>query len=344
MIGLIQFLTRRLRDIVAVPICIIAIVHIPSPAMAEGTNCDIELFKAKQSETTSQFTDLFQLQLVDESNYDVAKKSAAAKYKSYFDGNYDSFNEKRKRAFQESQFKYQRQESRNFVSSTVDELGLAAYKACLKSGSPLTVTLEKSLSPKMVSLRVLFQPSFEVKGPNPVEVKYFGGKLFGESEPTSPTSAKLIYPHLGVGEKKFTFERFPDVEFFASVEMTELKLSAPDVGLPVPPKLKKVLQTKGLIAKGNQTISQPKGASVGKSWGPEDTCVKADEGWTIVAGSESIASVPDGPNGPCVTAKRTAANEATVCYTVSLSINDGQTCNAAWTLEAKQSREVEIVE
>lgn len=314
-------------------------------SFAQTANCDIELFRAKQDDTTSDLTDLFQLQLIDNSNYETAKRNASAKYSSYFSGDYSSFNEKRSKAFSESQFRYQRAQSRHLVSSSIDDNALAAYKACLRGTSPLTALMSKSPSARLVTIRVAFNPNSAPPRPNPLEIKFFGAKQFGSAgEAGTSSSATVTEADMNAGEKTFMFERQPGEEFVAIVQMPSLNIVAGDLALPAPPKVRIVTEVKGLAARGNASIDQPPGAPVGKSWGPSDTCVSAEPGWTIVDQSESIVSVPDGPNGPCVSARKSTANESSLCYSVSLSINAGQVCNASWTVQARQKREVRVFE
>jgi len=307
-------------------------------ALAQVRDCNIEAFKAMRIEDSSLAVMLAQLKLINESNYEEAKKSASAIIPEYFAGDFKSFAAKRASTYQETHFNYSVDESKHLVTSGVDDNGLAAYKSCIQSGSPLTAVVTKSPSQQIVSLRVRFEPKSAIPNPNPLIIQVIGGESFGV---VGDQKDKIVEGSAGPGERVYIFKRTPNSEFIAVVQMPSLSLAANEVSLPPPPVLKEVVETKGVSVNGGPMhIDQPKGAPVGKSAGPVQTCAAPDAGWELLPETAAVSFSETRPG--CFTGKSALANESKVCFNVTLSINAGDTCDVNWTVSAKQRRTLKV--
>jgi hypothetical protein len=315
-----------------------------SHAIAQGGNCDIELFKAHTSQQSSESTKLFALHLVNEGNYAEARKSASAEFPGYFSGDFKEFNTKRSQKYEETKYKYNHDHAVNIVSSGIDAVGLAAYQACLEGGSTLTATLVKSPTEQLLALRITFRPKTAVPDQNQLVIQVIGATPFGamgDPQLSDPKSGKFVEKNFGVGERIYLLQRIPQQEFVSIAQLTTLNLAATPLVLPMPPKLVEVQEKKGIATQGGPIeISQPAGAPVGKSWGPQQTCLSPDAGWSLIPNSEKI-SFSETRNG-CVTTKMAFGIQSNVCYNVSLSINAGEICRAMWNVTAEQTRTVKM--
>jgi len=317
---------------------LIALLGSSSAAFCQVRDCNIEAFKAMRIEDSSLAVMLAQLKLINESNYEEAKKSASAIIPEYFAGDFKSFAQKRASTYQETHFNYSVDESKHLVTSGVDDNGLAAYKACIQSASPLTAVVTKSPSQQIVSLRVRFEPKSAIPSPNPLIIQVIGGESFGVA---GDQKDKIVEASVGPGERVYIFKRTPNSEFVAVVQMPSLSLAANDVSLPPPPVLKEVVETRGVSVNGGPMhLDQPKGAPVGKSAGPVQTCAAADAGWVLVPDTAAISFAETRPG--CFTGKNAIADDSKVCFNVTLSINAGDTCDVNWTVSTKQRRTVRV--
>jgi hypothetical protein len=309
-----------------------------SAVLSQTRDCNIEAFKAAHIEDTSFAVMLAQLKLVNASNYEEAKKSASAIVPEYFAGDFASFAAKRASTYQETHFNYSLDESKHLVTSGVDDNGLAAYKLCIQSGSSLTALLTKSPSQKIVTLRVHFEPKSPIPNPNPLVIQVIGGEPFGVA---GEQKDKIVEASVGPGERVYIFKRISNSEFVAVVQMPSLNLAANDISLPSPPVLKEVVETKGVSANGGPMhLDQPRGAPVGKSAGPVQTCVAADAGWELLPDGGAVSFSETRPG--CFTSKSALANEGKVCFNVTLSINAGDSCDVNWTVSTKERRTVKV--
>lgn len=317
---------------------VIALLGSSSTALSQARDCNIEAFKAMRIEDSSLAVMLAQLKLINESNYEEAKKSASAIIPEYFAGDFKSFAAKRASTYQETRFNYSVDESKHLVTSGVDDNGLAAYTACLQSQSPLTAVVTKSPSQQIVSLRVRFEPKNAIPNPNPLIIQVIGGESFGV---VGDQKDKIVEASVGPGERVYIFKRTPNSEFVAVVQMPSLSLAANDVSLPPPPVLKEVTETKGVSVNGGPMhLDQPKGAPVGKSAGPVQTCAVADTGWELIPDTGALSFSETRPG--CFTGKSALADESKICFNVTLSINAGDTCDVNWTVSTKQRRTLKV--
>ncbi|MGJ4967456.1 MULTISPECIES: hypothetical protein [unclassified Bradyrhizobium] len=332
-------LIRKGRIVVRLAIfVVVALLGSSGAAFSEASDCNIEAFKAMRIEDSSLAVMLAQLKLINEANYEEAKKSASAIIPEYFAGDFKSFAAKRASMYQETRFNYSVDEAKHLVTSGVDENGLAAYTACLQSRSPLTAVVTKSPSQQIVSLRIRFEPKSAIPNPNPLIIQVIGGESFGV---VGDQKDKIVEASVGPGERIYVFKRVPNSEFVAVVQMPSLSLAANDVSLPPPPVLKEIVQTKSISVNGGPMhLDHPTGAPVGKSAGPVQTCAAADAGWELIPDTAALSFSETRPG--CFTGKSAVADESKVCFNVTLSINAGDSCDVNWTVSTKQRRTVKV--
>lgn len=326
--------------ITAIAVGLIALTLSTSVVLSQTRDCNIEAFKASRFEDSSLAVRQAQLKLVNEANYEEAKKTASASVPGYFNGDYASFAAKRASSYQETRFNYSLDDSRHLVTSGVDANGLAAYKSCIQSGSPLTALLTKSPSQQIVALRVNFRAETIIPNPNPLVVQVIGAELFGV---VSEQKDKIVEANAGPGERVYLFKRIPGSEFVAVVQMPAMNLAANDVSLPSPPVFKEVVETKSVSNDGQPMhLDHPKGAPTGKSGGPILTCVTPEAGWQLVPDTGEVSFSETRPG--CFTGKSSIANESKICFNATTSINAGDICDVKWAVTAKQRRTVKVFE
>jgi hypothetical protein len=73
--------------IATIPVGVIALLASSGAVLSQTRDCNIEAFKAVQTEDSSEAVKLAQLKLVNATNYEEAKKSASASIAWYFTGN-----------------------------------------------------------------------------------------------------------------------------------------------------------------------------------------------------------------------------------------------------------------
>ncbi len=193
----------------------------PSLAMAQGSplrDCNIELFKHRESESVRRSTIIFFLDLVTDSNYEKMKQEFRSSWDGmygFFKTDYDNFKERRAEYKRQIQYQLDEKYSRDFAVLTLNDKGLRAYKACLdfhRSNAIRPILFAHKAGPTEQLITFVVDLNSPVLPGSPVKLELFGVKEIASAidaqTKVSKSGAGMHIVIAGLkGEKQFTVRR-----------------------------------------------------------------------------------------------------------------------------------------
>lgn len=109
-------------------------------AKSFAETCDAALVQQTSTIREQSRFDLAWLQLVDQSNYEVAKKQANLRVGKLFSGGYEEFKTKRSEYYQEQKYQVSIDDSREELKSYLDGSQIKAWVDCKKGMTEIVIT------------------------------------------------------------------------------------------------------------------------------------------------------------------------------------------------------------
>lgn len=163
--------------------------------------CEVEGFKMQEADSVRQQTYVSFLDLVTNENFSQMQHDFQSSWTGpygFFKTNYTDLDTKRKQYRKEINYHRDSKYSRDYAISTLNEAGLAAYKACLEHQSPsnslIVALLENTPVGDRVSFEVAVHSSADLRPPFVIDV--YGGALAATDTPDfrQQNHIKSIHP------------------------------------------------------------------------------------------------------------------------------------------------------
>jgi hypothetical protein len=225
--------------------------------------CDASVFMSRKKEWLNQTEIISYLDMIDKDNYSSEKKDTgitSITEGGLFSGEFTSFDEKRQKLKREINYHFDTSFSRDYAISTLDENGLAAYKACLLAkvgGNSLLSYISKHTSTDdLVTFHVVLKA--DTNFDRSLHIDVFGGLPevippgFTNTVHVSTTGATLATNDFGIGDKQFTFRRISkNLPFRVVPQFNNAGLPSNDIFIPAVPTMRTIQVRKPVSKSGH---------------------------------------------------------------------------------------------
>jgi len=249
-----------------------------SGSIAQVQNCDVELFKHQESESSQKATHIVFLELVNINNYEQIKQSFKGSWAGpygLFKSSFNNFKEKRDEYKKDVRYNFDETYSRNYAVSTLKSEGLEAYKACLETIMPsrsiALVLVPKCSVDSKISFDTIVKSPFDLEGKLTIEV--LGGRLitstrspqFKDSDITVKEENGLTSITIGKPRSAIPALTFERLDICTEFRATPRYAKLPPQALIIPPKLStKIEKLAHVVSEGGEFKASSDGFNGGR--------------------------------------------------------------------------------
>ena len=171
--------------------------------IAQRSRCsDVLLTKTAYVLNEESQKSLAWLLLVDQSNYSAKKMEADGSYGNLFGANYEQFNQRRTRLYEQRNFALNESDAKNLVETALPTGAIDSWRDCMLGHTGLSVWLE-DVRQNAVTLIINWKPDVGQGNIEEVNVDIDGGESNRGLEDTNT---------IRNGERRFIIRRSPDEE------------------------------------------------------------------------------------------------------------------------------------